>query len=88
MERLTANGFVYQGREYEVDCIIAASGYEQTSTLERRWDVGRILGRDGRSLYEDWSARPRTLHGMISHGFPNLFFTGFIQGGVLAGWLG
>lgn len=84
VERLTAAGFVYQGQEYEVDCIIAASGYEQTSALERRWDVGRIVGRDGRSIYEDWSTRPQTLHGMTSHGFPNLFFTGFIQGGVHA----
>lgn len=84
LERITEKGFVYQGREYEVDCIIAASGYEQTSTLERRWNIERIVGRDGLSLYEHWRDRPRTLHGMTSHGFPNLFFTGFIQGGVHA----
>lgn len=84
LERLTEKGFVHDGKEYEVDCIIAASGYEQTSELERRWDIERITGRDGLSIYDHWAARPQTLHGMTSHGFPNLFFTGFIQGGVHA----
>ena len=31
-----------------------------------------------------WAKGYRTLHGIMSHGFPNLFFTGFIQGGVTA----
>ncbi|WP_200857026.1 hypothetical protein, partial [Klebsiella pneumoniae] len=26
----------------------------------------------------------RTLHGITTHGFPNIYFTGFIQGGVTA----
>ena len=36
------------------------------------------------SLYDHWADGYKTLHGMTSHGFPNQFFTGFIQGGVSA----
>lgn len=84
LERLTRKGFVHEGKEYEVDCIIAASGYEQTSEYRKRWGIEVIEGRDGKSIYDAWARGPRTLHGMTSHGFPNQFFIGFIQGGVHA----
>ena len=34
-------GFVADGVEYEVDCIIFASGFEVTTDLERRWGIDR-----------------------------------------------
>ncbi len=82
LEALTEKGFVHQGQEYEVDCIIFASGFEVTSELKRRWGIEAIDGRDGRSLYDHWADDYRTLHGATSHGFPNLFFTGLLQGGL------
>lgn len=82
VERLTKNGFMHEGKEYEVDCIITASGYEQTSELKKRWDIDVIEGRDGVSIYDYWAKGPKTLHGMSSSGFPNQFFIGFIQGAV------
>ena len=36
------------------------------------------------SLYDHWADGHRTFHGMMSHGFPNQFFTGFTQAGVSA----
>ncbi len=84
VERMTANGFVHQGREYPVDCMILASGYEQTSELKKRWALDAVDGRDGLSIYDYWADGYRTLHGMSSHGFPNQFFIGFIQGAVHA----
>jgi len=39
------------------------------------------VGRDGQSLVEAWQAGPRTLYGLQSAGFPNLFFLGIVQGG-------
>jgi cation diffusion facilitator CzcD-associated flavoprotein CzcO len=84
VERMTENGFVCGGVEYEIDCIIFASGFEVTSDLDRRWGIDVIEGRNGRSIYEHWSNEFRTLHGMMTHGFPNQFFTGFIQGGLNA----
>ncbi|HEX7856368.1 MAG TPA: NAD(P)/FAD-dependent oxidoreductase [Sphingobium sp.] len=79
VERMTEKGFVAQGVEYEVDCMIFASGFEVTSDLDRRWGLEAIEGRNGLSLYDYWRDDYKTLHGMTARNFPNLFFTGFIQ---------
>jgi cation diffusion facilitator CzcD-associated flavoprotein CzcO len=84
VERMTEHGFVCNGVEYPIDCIIFASGFEVTSDLDRRWGIDVIEGRAGKSIYAHWSNEFRTLHGMMTHGFPNQFFTGFIQGGLNA----
>ncbi|WP_067693838.1 flavin-containing monooxygenase [Nocardia jejuensis] len=84
VERITAEGIVAHGVEHEVDCIIFASGFEITTDLDRRLGIAPFTGRDGLSLYEHWASGYRTLHGLTTRGFPNAFFTGFIQGGVTA----
>jgi cyclohexanone monooxygenase len=84
VERITAKGVVAHGVEHEVDCIIFASGFEITTDLDRRLGIAPFAGRDGLSLYDHWAKGFRTLHGITSHGFPNLFWTGFVQGGVTA----
>ena len=84
VERMTENGFVANGKEYEVDCMIFASGFEVTSDLERRWGIETVAGRDGRSIYDHWRHGPKTLHGVMTHGFPNMFFIGYIQGALNA----
>jgi len=84
VERMTERGFAYQGDEYEIDCLISASGFEVTSDLDRRWGIKTIEGRGGLSLYDHWADGYRTLHGVMTHGFPNQFFTGYLQGGFFA----
>jgi cation diffusion facilitator CzcD-associated flavoprotein CzcO len=84
LERISEHGFVAHGKEYEVDCIIFASGFEVTSDLNRRWGIDVVQGREGRSIYDHWGAGPKTLHGTMTHGFPNQFFIGYIQGGLNA----
>jgi len=84
LERMTETGVVANGVEYEIDCMVFASGYEVTSELKRRWGIETIEGRGGRSLYAHWDDGYRTLHGMTTHGFPNQFFVGFYQGGFNA----
>ncbi|MFD4354368.1 flavin-containing monooxygenase [Nocardia sp. NPDC058518] len=84
VERITARGIVADGVEHEVDCIIFASGFEITTDLDRRFGIAPFAGRDGHSLYEHWGDGYQTLHGLTTRGFPNLFFTGFLQGGVTA----
>jgi cyclohexanone monooxygenase len=84
IERIAEKGVVANGIEYQVDCIIYASGFEITTEIRRRYSIAAIEGRDGLSLYEHWADGYKTLHGMTTHGFPNLFFTGFSQGGVSA----
>ncbi len=83
IEGVTEKGIVANGAEYEVDCIIYASGFEVTDDLRRRFAIDAIDGREGLSLYDHWGDRLKTLHGMSSHGFPNFFFTGYGQGGVV-----
>jgi cation diffusion facilitator CzcD-associated flavoprotein CzcO len=84
VERMTAKGFVSHGQEYEVDCMIFASGFEVTSDLNRRWGIDVLEGRGGRSIYDHWAEGPKTLHGTMTHGFPNQFYIGYIQGGLNA----
>ena len=84
VERLTEKGIVANGVEYEVDCVIFASGFEISTEISRRYAIDTIEGRDGLSLFDYWHDNYQTLHGMTTRGFPNQFFTGFIQGGVSA----
>ncbi len=82
LEQITEKGFIQNGVEYEVDCIIFASGFEVSSELEKRWGFDAVDGRSGVSLYDHWREGPKTLHGTMTHGFPNMFFIGYIQGGL------
>ena len=81
VECITERGVVANGVEYEVDCIIYATGFEITTSAHRRVDFDTI-GRGGKSLYEHWADGFRTLHGLASHGFPNWFTIGINQNGL------
>jgi cation diffusion facilitator CzcD-associated flavoprotein CzcO len=72
VERITAKGVVAAGVEYEVDCIIYASGFEFGTNHTRRMGFDPV-GRDGVKLSDYWAEGMRTKHGMFVHGFPNLF---------------
>jgi len=78
VERLTEHGVVANGREYELDCLIFATGFEVGTSYTRRAGYD-IVGRGGKTLSEHWSGGLRTLHGLTAHGFPNCFFLGFTQ---------
>jgi len=82
VQAMTATGFVANGKEYDVDCMIFASGFEVTSNLDTRWGVDTFEGREGTSIYEHWHYGYKTLHGTMTTKFPNLFFIGYYQGGV------
>ncbi len=81
VDRITEKGVVANGIEYEVDCIIYATGFEMTSAPHRRVSFD-VIGRDEKSLFEHWGQGLRTMHGMASHGFPNWFFIGVNQNGL------
>lgn len=82
VERITARGVVVAGTEYEVDCIIYASGFEVGTPFERRSGFDTV-GRDGLRLSEYWANGMRSKHGQHVHGFPNLFIVQATQGGNL-----
>jgi len=67
---ITPGGVRTSEREYELDALVFATGFDAMT--------GPILGVDvrgvgGRSLREKWAAGPRTYLGLMSAGFPNLF---------------
>ncbi len=83
VERITKKGVVVDGHEFEVDCLIYASGFEVGTDYSRRGGF-QIYGRGGQSLTEKWSDGIRTLHGMHVHGFPNCFIMSNPQAGFTA----
>ncbi len=80
VERVTENGVVCGGVEYQVDCLIFATGFEVGTAYTRRAGC-EIHGRGGVTLTEKWSGGVRTLHGMHSRDFPNCFIMGNQQSG-------
>jgi cation diffusion facilitator CzcD-associated flavoprotein CzcO len=82
VERITETGVVAGGREYEVDCVIYASGFEVGTEWTRRSGYD-LTGRDGVRLSDYWAQGMRSLHGIHVHGFPNAFVVGPTQGANL-----
>ena len=82
VERITEKGVVVGGVEYEVDCIIYASGFEVGTPFERRAGYD-TRGRDSVQLSDYWADGMRTLHGQHVNGFPNLFIVQAAQGANL-----
>jgi cation diffusion facilitator CzcD-associated flavoprotein CzcO len=82
VERITETGFVVAGREYEVDCIIYASGFEVGTDFHERAGFD-LTGRGGLKLSEAWANGMRSMHGLHVHDFPNLFFVSPTQGANL-----
>jgi cyclohexanone monooxygenase len=80
VERLTEHGIVANGVEYELDCLVFATGFEVGTEYTRRAGY-EIYGRDGITLSEKWADGAATLHGMHSRGFPNCFIFSLVQSG-------
>ena len=70
IEEVTASGVrTKDGRHVEVDAIILGTGFKPMEMP----DGLSILGRDGRSLRDDWSEGPEAYLGITCSGFPNYF---------------
>jgi cyclohexanone monooxygenase len=80
VERVTETGVVVAGREYELDCLIYATGFEVGTDYARRAGY-ELVGRNGLTLTRKWSDGVRTLHGLHIHGFPNCFMMSIVQSG-------
>jgi len=82
VEKITEKGFVVAGVEYEVDCIIYASGFEVGTEYKRRAGFD-LTGRDGLKLSQAWAEGMKSKHGIHVRGFPNAFFVQPTQGANL-----
>ncbi len=85
VERITKKGVVVEGHEYELDCLIYASGFEVGTDFSRRAGM-EIIGRGGQALNQKWETGIRTLHGMHTRGFPNCFIMSNPQAGFTASY--
>lgn len=80
VDHITARGPVVAGVEYEVDCLIYASGFEVTSEYTHRLGFDPV-GKGGVPLSVAWDEGAATLHGVLSRGFPNMLMISTVQGG-------
>jgi cyclohexanone monooxygenase len=80
VERVTPNGVVVGGKEYELDVIIWSTGF--SLPLADHVDY-RVLGRGGKTKQEIWKENDgmATLYGIASNGTPNYFNFGSFQAG-------
>ncbi|MBL4782421.1 MAG: NAD(P)/FAD-dependent oxidoreductase [Porticoccaceae bacterium] len=83
VERITEKGVIVDGVEYELDCLIFATGFEVGTnyTSQSGYDV---IGKAETALSKKWANSLSTFHGMHSHSFPNCYFIGFTQTGYTA----
>ncbi|HEY1710143.1 MAG TPA: NAD(P)/FAD-dependent oxidoreductase [Rhizomicrobium sp.] len=70
ISEITATGVIAGGKEYPVDAIVFATGFDAMTGALLKMD---IRGRDGQSLGEAWAHGPKTYLGLQVAGFPNLF---------------
>jgi len=70
IEEITENAVRTGGKDYDVDALVLATGFDAMTGSVAKID---IRGRDGQTLNQKWSAGPRTYLGLMSAGFPNLF---------------
>jgi len=70
IERITATGIETTEREYQVDAIVYALGFDAMTGTLAKLD---IRGRGGLTLREKWADGPVTQLGLMIAGFPNLF---------------
>ena len=70
IERFVSHGVKVSGEEIALDALVCATGYDALTGAVMAID---IRGRGGLRLREKWSQGPRTLLGIMTAGFPNLF---------------
>ena len=72
IDEITEQGIVANGELVELDCIIFATGFEVGTDYTRRSGYD-LVGRGGLKLSDKWADGMRSLHGLHTRGFPNLF---------------
>ncbi len=70
IERIDASGLTVNGRHFELDALVFATGFDAMTGALSRID---IRGRNGERLNDTWAEGPRTYLGLSVAGFPNLF---------------
>jgi cation diffusion facilitator CzcD-associated flavoprotein CzcO len=78
IERVTPTGILTTDREFDLDIIVYATGFDAVTGAFDRID---IEGVDGQKLADKWKDGPSTFLGMSVHGYPNLLMLAGPQSG-------
>jgi cyclohexanone monooxygenase len=70
IEEILPNSVRTRAKDYEVDALVLATGFDAMTGSVAKID---IIGRDGQTLNQKWAEGPKTYLGLMSAGFPNLF---------------
>ena len=70
IERVLPNAVRSGGRDYEIDALVLATGFDAMTGSVAKID---IRGHGGKTLNQKWAEGPKTYLGLMSEGFPNLF---------------
>ena len=70
IEEILPNAVRTRAKDYEVDALVLATGFDAMTGSVARID---IRGRNGQTLNQKWAEGPKTYLGLMSAGFPNLF---------------
>ena len=81
VERVTEKSVFVDGVEYEVDCLIFATGFEVGTSYTQQAEF-ELVGKGGVKLTDYWKNGMRTYHGFHARGFPNCFHMGLTQTGL------
>jgi cyclohexanone monooxygenase len=70
IEQILPNAVRAGGKDYEVEALVLATGFDAMTGSVAKID---IRGRNGQTLNQKWAEGPKTYLGLMSAGFPNLF---------------
>jgi cyclohexanone monooxygenase len=70
IEQISPNAVRAGGKDYDVDALVLATGFDAMTGSVAKID---IRGRNGQTLNQKWAEGPKTYLGLMSAGFPNLF---------------
>ena len=70
IEEILTHGLRAGAKDYDLDAIVLATGFDAMTGSVARIDIS---GRNGHTLNHKWAEGPRTYLGLMSAGFPNLF---------------
>jgi len=70
IEEIVPHGVRSGGKDHEIDALVLATGFDAMTGSVAKID---IRGRNGVTLNQKWAEGPKTLLGLMTAGFPNLF---------------
>lgn len=80
VDRFSEDSVIVDGREYGVDVLILATGFDLATGAKAAPSIRSnisTVGRNGRDLEEKWGAADfGAFHGVLTHEFPNMLFAG------------